>query len=749
MRLLELYIEEFGSLKGLLIQPGKGLTVIYGENESGKSTVWSFIKFMLYGLPKRGSAERERAVSRDGHRAAGRMTVEVDGETYQIDRRLVDGARASERVAVSRVRDGEPFFAGEVPGEALLGVPREVFENSCAIGQTMCAGISGKKEASAIQNLLTSADETVEIDKIVAKLEEIRVRYRYKKGSGGRLYDLENEIHDQKGRLDEANENYLRKTELAGKLDTCRAQLRVCEEKLAVAENTEKEIAKLELLRRFDAVRENEEKAREVLEERMALSRRERRTEYTPTATDVTSLRLLAESLKRAELALDRASAAYTRTEQETVDEALLAQGRRLEADGGKERILKLAKDAKRRIGWGKTLGAITVVLVAVGIGTFLWLNKRFLLLFAGAGIPFLAAAIMLFVTGKSSLKRLIATYGVGYDSLAARLCLCEEEMAKRQRISEERLERKAEELAAKEMEVSARRALRDALVKTDENASATVEAAWAEMRRLDAYLREDNALKEQEKILTRLVENDRRILAPYNEDELREGLTLGEELSADAMERVRREKGAYAEKVRLLRIREEQLRNELISRNARGEDPMVIADRLTELSSELEGDTFYCEAVEGALEGLRQAAETMRGNLTPVISRNAGGMMDYISGGRYGQMRVASSMNLSLVEANQAATASELLSGGTRDAAYICLRIALMMQIFGDELPPLMMDETLCQVDDRRLERILSLLGKLSENRFQCLIFTCHRREGETCRALGIDCAEITLEAE
>ncbi len=746
MRILELHITEFGSLKDLDLAPGKGLTVIYGENESGKSTVWLFIKFMLYGLPKRGSVERERAVSRDGHRAAGRMTVQVGEEIYQIDRSLVDGARATEKVSVCRVRDGENIFAGQVPGEALLGVPREVFENSCGVGQSLCTGISGKKEATAIQNLLTSADETVEIDKIVARLEEIRVRYRYKKGSGGRLYELEKEIHAQKGRLDEATDNYLRKTELSQKLESGGKQLRLCEEKLTEAENLEKEIAKIELLRRFDAMRENEKKAEEVRAERRELARRERKTDYTPTAMDVTGLRLLAESLKRAELALDRARAAYTQTEKETVDEGVLEQARRMEADGGKERILKIARDAKRRLTFGKTLLGIGCALFAVGLGAFLWFYRLYLLLLVGAGVAFFVASMMLLATGKGALKKLVLTYGAEPDGLEGRLCFCEAELKKHQRISEERLERKAEELAARDVEERARADLREALCKTNVDSAATVEGAWIEMRRLDAYLLKDNALQQREKLLTQLVENDRRILSPYNESELRAGLTLQEELSADAVERMRRERSAYAEKVRLLRLQEEQLRNELISRNARGEDPMVIADRLTELYAALEGDTFYYEAVEGALEGLRQAGEAMRGNLTPVISRNAGGMMEYISDGRYEQMRVASSMNLSLVEEDQAATAADLLSGGTRDAAYVSLRIALMMQIFGDELPPLMMDETLCQVDDRRVERILTLLGKLAENRLQCLIFTCHRREAEICRKLGIDCTEITL---
>ena len=160
MKIIELYIEEFGAIKDLHIKPDEGITVIAGENESGKSTVWAFIKFILYGLAKRGSTERERAISRSGHRAAGRMLVQKGGEVYQINRSVIEGGRTSEAISVVRTRDGEKVFQGEIPGEAILGVPKEVFENSCAVGQSMCAGVSGKKEANAIQNLLTSADES-------------------------------------------------------------------------------------------------------------------------------------------------------------------------------------------------------------------------------------------------------------------------------------------------------------------------------------------------------------------------------------------------------------------------------------------------------------------------------------------------------------------------------------------------------------------------------------------------------------
>ena len=90
-----------------------------------------------------------------------------------------------------------------------------------------------------------------------------------------------------------------------------------------------------------------------------------------------------------------------------------------------------------------------------------------------------------------------------------------------------------------------------------------------------------------------------------------------------------------------------------------------------------------------------------------------------------------------------------ELLSGGTRDAAYLCLRIALMMQLFPDELPPLLLDESLCQMDEGRVERVLCLLSELCGKDMQCMLFTCHRREREICLAKELSHSYVSLSSE
>ena len=43
-------INSFGGIKNKKINFSKGLNIVYGENEAGKSTIQSFIKIWLYGF---------------------------------------------------------------------------------------------------------------------------------------------------------------------------------------------------------------------------------------------------------------------------------------------------------------------------------------------------------------------------------------------------------------------------------------------------------------------------------------------------------------------------------------------------------------------------------------------------------------------------------------------------------------------------------------------------------------------------
>ena len=49
MRIKELHIEKFGTIRNLTINTSEKLNYVYGLNEAEKTTVIDFIEIMLYG----------------------------------------------------------------------------------------------------------------------------------------------------------------------------------------------------------------------------------------------------------------------------------------------------------------------------------------------------------------------------------------------------------------------------------------------------------------------------------------------------------------------------------------------------------------------------------------------------------------------------------------------------------------------------------------------------------------------------
>jgi uncharacterized protein YhaN len=55
MKIEQLKISGFGRIQGRDLKLSDGVTVLYGQNESGKSTTLQFIRSMLFGIPGRGN----------------------------------------------------------------------------------------------------------------------------------------------------------------------------------------------------------------------------------------------------------------------------------------------------------------------------------------------------------------------------------------------------------------------------------------------------------------------------------------------------------------------------------------------------------------------------------------------------------------------------------------------------------------------------------------------------------------------
>lgn len=52
MQIRELILKNYGKFHNRQIELEDGINLIYGENESGKSTIHTFIKGMLFGMER-------------------------------------------------------------------------------------------------------------------------------------------------------------------------------------------------------------------------------------------------------------------------------------------------------------------------------------------------------------------------------------------------------------------------------------------------------------------------------------------------------------------------------------------------------------------------------------------------------------------------------------------------------------------------------------------------------------------------
>ena len=85
-------------------------------------------------------------------------------------------------------------------------------------------------------------------------------------------------------------------------------------------------------------------------------------------------------------------------------------------------------------------------------------------------------------------------------------------------------------------------------------------------------------------------------------------------------------------------------------------------------------------------------------------------------------------------------------MSSGTKDAAYICLRLSLLQLLAAKADPPIMTDEAFSRLDDKRLSRMIRLFYSLGEAGIQSLIFTAQKREGEVLSELDPEAMIIEL---
>jgi uncharacterized protein YhaN len=167
-----------------------------------------------------------------------------------------------------------------------------------------------------------------------------------------------------------------------------------------------------------------------------------------------------------------------------------------------------------------------------------------------------------------------------------------------------------------------------------------------------------------------------------------------------------------------------------------------------SELSKVLEKISYYSEKKEElemkgaglvmASQVLKETALKMQRDYIPYLNDEMSRMMNVLSGGRYHKITTNDelSINLEAPETDELIPVTRL-SAGTIDQVYFCMRLAAVALIEkGRELLPLFLDEPFSQYDEERVKNAFELLKEVSEKR-QVFFFTCREREYEIAAAV------------
>ena len=139
MRIQELIVKNFGKIKDKNVELSDGVNLFYGENESGKSTLHTFIKSMLFGLERgRGRASVNDTFSmyepwENPNYYSGMLKFESGGKRFCLSRNFDRYSRNAELICED---DGEELSVADGDLEMILGgLAASGYENTVSIGQ--------------------------------------------------------------------------------------------------------------------------------------------------------------------------------------------------------------------------------------------------------------------------------------------------------------------------------------------------------------------------------------------------------------------------------------------------------------------------------------------------------------------------------------------------------------------------------------------------------------------------------------
>ncbi len=754
MYVKEIHVRSFGTLTDFDATPSRGLNVISGPNESGKTSIAMFIKFMLYGMPAtRGPAatERKKYVNWRTGEASGTLVAVTDsGEEYRIERTLTDTSRTGkgtfkETVSLIKEPGGVPVnFTGSV-GEYLLGVPETVFVNTAFVRQATGVKPEAEPLSRSVENMVTAADDKVNVKKALEELDKARIALLHKNKTGGMIKELEAERFSLREKVENDKSNSDETVRVEAALDEIRKKLSAAEENAEYFDGLFSSLKVISDKRKLDAV------AKTASDIEKTEKQLEKERKASPDGDYDGTLGMCGRNFE---------ALAKARENYEAIPDPDGANDEEEEFEGDPfedvSRSERLRSKAKARTVAGIVF-LVLGLLAAAGafVLKFMMHMNEWFYVGAGAAAAVIVSVILIALGSgsRSDLRAILEEWGApSADELAETVRIREQERKENLDLKEKK-EKANSDLAAAG---AAAAESREKLLDIAKNLSVAVPDGADDGKLLDAV---KTSIAERRSAVTRL-ESERAALtgrlAALKEQTAdidpvstvngaREVLAteIGKKAASMNQEAVREAamkrdfcRGSALE----MKKKETELDRRLAELRATAKSPAKAAEKLEKLDSLIDDLKRRHDAYVTAYEALSLAGDNLRSGVLPQVREYASEMMREISRGKYQGLSISPTMDLYFTDAEAGTKEAELLSSGTEDAAYLSLRLSLIKTLFsgeGGEYPPVVFDESFARFDENRLGAAVALLSSKSFG-LQSFLCTCREEEEKRAEAAG-----------
>jgi uncharacterized protein YhaN len=709
MKLIELYIENFGKLTGYKYSFSSGLNVINEENGYGKSTLAVFIKSMLFGLedtrkPKLDENDRKKYLPWQGGACGGTLTFAVGKKKYRIERTFAAKA-ADDTFALYDCESGKESkdYSSNI-GEELFGINVDGFERTVFLSERRLSVKNDNKTISAKLSDLVGCDGDVgELDEAVDMLEERR-KYYYKRGGAGRISEVRAAIGALDGEIN----------------DTMRIS-DALPQKEATLKEKEKTVSELEA-----KIVEIDSQKQTLSYEKQYLSRKAAKDEAEKKLAQVKAF-FKGEiptqgELRQAERAADAYRALKDRLAimKDTQDKRDLIRRDIAEAEDFIERLgAKKEKKGTRRA--FPALLMLAVVFAAVGGAIAAVVNTIAGAAMIGAGVIMLIAAVANLAAVKKSsgedeltngIRAMLGREGKSYTEEGEFLNALIAIRAKK----ESELELAEERAAAVQAESESLKALADECNEF---------LARFDIGEGDPYLQIREHISEHDYLTVRvkdLTAEVAQIVREYgvNVEKLNKSGNVILNENADLM------RAELEERMRRLRGEVTLLQREC----KRDAEEIGRLDELAEKKAELCALLADCEErlaiINHTKEHLTRAKDLLTAKYLGKTRAAFAEYMRLIGNEDPEQFTLDTSF---AITKNDGGTSkpTEAYSRGMQDFFTLAARLALVETLYDKELPFVMLDDPFAHFDDKRCQTALKVLKRISEKN-QIIYLTCSK---------------------